>query len=81
MTFTFREFEVPVTEGTARLKAKNKRLINRARGVGFDIPGGITWAEICRSFLKDGTNPKLLSRVARGHLKSTNGWEVEILSD
>lgn len=79
MSFELRAFEVPVEHMPQRLKAKNKRLVNRARGVGFDVPGGITWADICRTILKDGTSPKLLARVARGQLKSTNGWEVEIL--
>jgi hypothetical protein len=80
--FKLREFEVPLKESgptTYALRHANKRLVNTKTGRGFDIPGGLTWTEICDGILKDGTNPGRLAMVARGRLKSTNGWEVKIL--
>lgn len=76
--FELRSFEIP-KEGTAPVRRRNKRLTNKKLGLGYDIPGTYTWVEICRDILKDGTNPRTLSRVAKGELKSTNGWEVEVL--
>lgn len=80
--FKLREFEVPVAEPgptVYALRHANKRLINKRTGKGYDIPGGLTWTEICEDILKDGTSPGRLAMVARGRLKSTNGWEVKIL--
>lgn len=80
--FKLREFEVPAEKNAMSvyaLRQANKRLVNSSLGKGYDIPGGMTWREICDSVLRDGTNPATLARVARGHLNSTNGWEVKIL--
>lgn len=76
--FELRSFEVP-REGIPSPNRKNKRLVNKKRGLGFDVPASYTWVEICRDILQDGTNPKTLSRVAKGELKSTNGWQVALL--
>lgn len=73
-----RKFEVERDTKSARVR-NNLRLINKSLGIGYDIPACHSWVEICRDILKDGTNPKTLSRVARGQLKSTNGWEATIL--
>lgn len=81
--FKLKEFEVPITEDRASriisLRNANKRLVNKSLGKGYDVPGGLTWKHICENILRDGTNPSTLARVARGQLKSTNGWEVKIL--
>jgi hypothetical protein len=80
--FKLREFHVPVPEPgptVYALRHANKRLVNKRTGQGYDVPGGMTWTEICETVLKDGTNPGRLAMVARGRLKSTNGWGVTIL--
>lgn len=81
--FKLKEFEVPITEDRSShiisLRNANKRLVNKSLGKGYDVPGGLTWKHICENILCDGTNPGTLARVARGQLKSTNGWEVKIL--
>jgi len=81
--FRLREFEVPMIKNgkscIIELRDSNKRLVNKSLGKGYDIPGGLTWKHICENILCDGTNPGTLARVARGQLKSTNGWEVKIL--
>jgi hypothetical protein len=80
--FKFKEFQVPKKEKAMTsyaLRQANKRIVNTEIGKGYDIPGGMSWLEICKTILMDGTNPKSLARVARGQLKSTNGWEVKIL--
>lgn len=80
--FKLREFQVPIDEPgptTYSLRRANKRLVNKRTGQGYDIPGGLSWTEICETILKDGTHPGRLAMVARGRLKSTNGWEVKIL--
>lgn len=80
--FKLREFEVPKQDNSMSvyaLRQAKKRLVNKSLGKGFDIPGGITWKDICENILKDGTSPATLARVARGCLHSTNGWEVKIL--
>lgn len=76
-----RRFEIPVEGGlnTRTIRLRDKRLVNKNTGVGYDIPGGYTWIEICRDILKDGTCPNALGKVARGQLKSTNGWQVTLL--
>jgi hypothetical protein len=74
------KFEVPIEHQKPRgLRNKNKRLVNKSTGVGYDIPAGYNWVEICRDILKDGTCPNSLAKVARGQLKSTNGWQVTLL--
>jgi hypothetical protein len=80
--FRFKAFDVPVEDGksvsTYVLRKANKRLVNTILGKGYDVPGGLTWKHICENILKDGTNPGTLARVARGQLKSTNGWQVKV---
>jgi hypothetical protein len=77
---TVKKFEIerPVQRLTG-LKHKRKRLTNKQLGVGYEVPAGLTWRAICDEILCDGTNPLTLSRVAKGQLKSTNGWEVTLL--
>lgn len=67
--------------GPSRNEFKNlrKRLTNRERGIGFEIEPGLSWRRIALEVLNDGTQPSNLIKVAKGEIKSTNGWEVEIL--
>jgi len=75
-----KRFEIKVDHKRLQgLRLRNKRLVNKFTGVGYDIPGGYSWVEICRDVLKDGTCPNSLAKVARGQLKSTNGWQITLL--
>lgn len=64
-----------------RFKNSRKRLINRERGLGFEIEAGLSWRRIALEVLNDGTHSSNLIKVANGEIRSTNGWEVEILED
>jgi hypothetical protein len=77
----FKEFSLEPDPSlkTETFKDRKKRLINRRDGRGIIVEPGMSWAEICREILKDGTKGFNLLKVARGELKQTNGWTVEIL--
>lgn len=74
--------EVEKAEPTRnRFKNARKRLINRERGLGFEVEAGLSWRRIAMEVLNDGTHSSNLIKVAKGEIQSTNGWEVEILED
>lgn len=77
----FKEFSLEPDPSLKKetFKDRRKRLINRRDGRGIIVEPGMSWAEICREILKDGTKGFNLLKVARGELKQTNGWTVEIL--
>jgi hypothetical protein len=77
----FKEFKFDADPSLKKdtFKDKRKKLINKRDGRGVIVEPGMSWAKICREILQDGTKGFNLVKVARGELRQTNGWEVEIL--
>ena len=59
--------------------SRPKILTKISTGRQVVVGGGVSWKEICKDILRDGTSPVTLARAAKGLCKTANGWVVQVL--